>query len=331
MSDSPAGAIDWRDLTSFSDTYTCYSAAVATWIAWADPAWASVVNPGLWLTLTDAPGGLFGFSHFPGGLRAGLGLRRTGVDEPGGREAVEGVLDELTRSGRVIVAGDGFNLPWHVAFERRHVPHWFVLAAHPEGPVVVDPFAARNDLGRQEPRCESVEIDQQTRLLAALPDDDPVLRLREALALGDGAGAPDRRESEWYVLGDVGDWHEPVGASGPDAVSRLAAHFRDRGQEVGAYAQADDIWSIARHRAFLARYAEGLAHRHPDEALAAWVQGHAAPLAKKWSHLAPLMMQATLALGAGRTASASVPERLAELAERERVAAQTLPAILHSG
>ena len=50
------------------------------------------------------------------------------------------MLDESARSGRVIVAGDGFNLPWHVAHGRRHVPHWFVLAATGERPEVVDPF-----------------------------------------------------------------------------------------------------------------------------------------------------------------------------------------------
>ena len=83
------------------------------------------------------------------------------------------------------------------------------------------------------------------------------------------------------------------------------------------------IWSIARHRAFLARLAE----EHADhEEVADWVRGHVEPLAKRWSHMAPLIMQAALAVGAGRRPSPSVADTLDELADRETAAAAACPA-----
>ncbi len=314
------GAV-WEQLTSFSDTYTCYSAAVATWVACDQEDWRRVVNPGLWLTVSERPDQLFGFAHFPPGLRATLGLVRTGVDAPA-PEAVAGVLDELRRSGRVIVAGDGFRLPWHVAFERRHVPHWYVIVDAPQGLTLLDPFACRNELGVQEASRQVVSQDALAAIIAGLPGDDPVLALRESLALGDEAGVPDALPYQWFVQAPVGEPRAPAGAHGPDAVLLLASHFRAHRQDLSAYVQADDIWSIARHRAFLWRHAAARAEEHGDHVLAGWAEDHAAPLAKRWGHMAPLMMQATLALGAGRAASASVPDTLERLAELERSAAR---------
>jgi len=129
----------------------------------------------------------------------------------------------------------------------------------------------------------------------------------------------------WFIRAAPVDSRAPRGMHGPDAVLRLARHFREHGQRVEAYAQADDLWSIARHRAFLARYAQQVADRRDAGALAGWVSEHAAPLATKWGHIAPLLMQATLALGAGRSASASVPDTLELLAARERAAAEAFP------
>ncbi len=49
------------------------------------------------------------------------------------------------------------------------------------------------------------------------------------------------------------------------------------------------------------------------------------PLAKRWGHIAPLIMQATLALGAGREASGSLRDTLEDLAAREEAAARAFP------
>jgi len=313
----------WQDLVAFSGDFTCYSAAVATWVAWADPGWQRTVNPGLRLTITEPGHGLFGFAHFPPGLRAQLGLERSGSDDAD--EAIDGVRAEMARSGRVVITGDGFNLPWHVAHQRAHVPHWYVLTGPAEAPLMVDPFACRNELGVQLATCEPVDVGSLERLLLALPDESPVYRLREELALGDDAGPRDRRRYQWFVHGEIESCRTPSGTEGPAAVLRLASHFRARGQELEAYVQADDIWSIGRHRAFLSRRASAVSQQAGDANLATWVQEHAAPLAKRWGHIAPLVMQATYALRAGRAASASVAEVLEELAGREQAAAEAFP------
>ena len=324
MSEDVVSDAQWTRLTSFSDTFTCYSSALATWVAGEHERWERVVNPGLYLSVTEAGAGRFAFGHFPAGLRQTLGLSRTGADDPAA--AVEGVLAELGRSGRVIVAGDGYRLPWHVAFERRHVPHWFVIVGGPAGAAVVDPFACRNDLGVQSAHTALVEPERLAALLSALPHDDPVLMLRESLAFGDEARGPDTRGHQWFVRGEVGEWRAPAGAEGPQAILRLARHFAESAQLPQAYAQADDLWSIARHRAFLARYAREVAGRKGSQALAAWVSEHAEPLAKRWGHIAPLIMQATLALSAGRAASASVFDTLEALAGLELAAGEAFPA-----
>ena len=324
---SPARDRDqlWAELTSFSDTFTCYSSALATWLAAERVDWAEVVDPGLWLALIDEPGLLFGFSHFPPELRRTLGLVRTGAQDA--EAAVAGVRGEIDRSGRVIVAGDGYHLPWHVAHGRRHVPHCYVLLAAPGGAELLDPFACRNELGLQQSARRPIGAAELAPLLEGLPGDDPVLALRESLALGDVAGAPDGRAYQWFERGEAAPMPGAAGVEGPEAVLRLAAQFREHGQDPAAYAQSDDIWSIARHRAFLRLHAERTAAANGDEPLASWVQAHATPLARRWGHMAPLLMQATLTLASGRAATASVPDALEGLAELERAAAVALAPI----
>jgi hypothetical protein len=313
----------WERLTSFSDTFTCYSAAIATWTAASDARWPAVVNPGLCLTLTSRPDGIFGFAYFRPTLRAELDLERTGSDEPD--QAIDGVLRELSRTGRVIVAGDGFRLPWHVAYERRHAPHWYVLQEAREGFEVFDAFTARNDLGMQTVTRRPVSRAELPQLLMALPEDDTIFRLREVFAFGDEAAPLRWHRYQWFVHGGVDKGREPSGPAGPDAVRRLAAHFRDRGQELAAYGQADDIWSIARHRSFLCRVTEEAVLGSPETGLADWLDVHARPLATRWSHVAPLLLQATLSLESGRQASMSVADTLDELAEREAAARASFP------
>jgi hypothetical protein len=314
----------WDGLIVFSEAYTCYSAAVATWAAHDRGDWASVIDPGLALTVVNAGDGLFGFAHFQPRLRAELGLVRMAADGPG-PEAVEEVVAELHRSGRVIVAGDGFRLPWHVAHGKRHVPHWYVLTGTPDRLEVLDPFACRNELGAQEATRTSISRENLAELLVGLPGGDPVLELRERLALGDDCAPPGGGSRQWFVHGEVTDPRVPVGVEGPDGVLTLAEHFREHGQDPRAYSQADDIWSIGRHRAFLARHAADVAAQTEDGELGVWAQEHGETLAKRWSHMAPLLMQATLALVAGRAPSASVPDTLEDLAARELAAKQALP------
>lgn len=316
----------WASLTGYSEAYTCYSSALATWTAFERADWPRAVNTGLHLGLVDAGGGLFGFSHFPPRLLAEVGLVRRASDDAD--EAVAAILDELERSGRVIVAGDGFRLPWHVASGLQHVPHWFVLAGARSAPLVFDPFACRNELGRQEPVRERIAPQALATLALAHPEGDRVVELREAFALGDDARPIEGGRFRWLVRAAAAA-RIADGQVGADAVLRLAQHFREHGSELDAYRQADDIWSVARHRLFLARGAASA--RESDEDLHAWADDHAAPLAKRWSHIAPLLMQARLALGAGREPRSSVADTLEELAGLEASAAGAFPVARASG
>jgi hypothetical protein len=320
----------WRELTEFSDAFTCYSSAVASWSACERPDWPALLDAGFTLTLLDAGDGLFGFAHLSPQLRAELGLRRTGVPAPGA-EAVEGVLAELGRSGRVIVAGDGMRLPWHVAYGKRHVPHWYVLTGTPESLAVHDPFACRNELGSQAATRAPVVRERLETLLVGLPGDDPVFALRERLALGDDCALPQTGGCQWFVKAEPAECRAPQGVAGELALLELARSIRARAHDPHAYDQADDIWSIGRHRAFFVRRTAMLAARASDEALADWLTAHGEPLARRWSQMAPLLMQARLAVGAGRAPSGSVSDTLEELAERERAAAQAFPTAMTVG
>jgi hypothetical protein len=313
----------WPRLSWFSDTYTCYSSAIATWLAHDVADWPGRLNPGLWLTVSDRGDSLFGFGHFAPSLRAALGLERRGADDPG--EAIEAVAAELDRSGRAIVAGDGFRLPWHVAFERVHVPHWFVLARTAGETVVLDPFACRNELGLQEAARVPVSLDELSIFGRALPHGDPVLFLRESLALGGEDETHLDRAFQWFVPGTPGAPRDLDSIAGPDAILRLSRHFRERGQHLDAYRQADDLWSVGRHRAFLARFAAEVAEREADASLTEWIDTHVVSLVRRWGHIPPLLMQARLALQAGRPASESVAETLEDLARLERAAGEAYP------
>jgi hypothetical protein len=189
----------------------------------------------------------------------------------------------------------------------------------------VDPFACRNELGHQHATRYELQSGELRTIIGALAQDDPVFALREALALGDDLRPLTERRFRWFVLSQV---EEPVvhpAVVGADAVRRLAGHFRAEGQTLTAYRQVDDIWSIARHRTFLARRASEIATAADDAGLARWADEHASPLAQRWSHMAPLLMQATLAIEAGRPASSSVPDTLELLADLECAAAEALP------
>jgi hypothetical protein len=319
----------WHSLLACSNEFTCYSAAVATWSAAVEEDWGRKVNAGLWLALTEEPDGLFGFGYFRPETRAELGLVRQGADDSA--VAIDAVLGELARTGRVIIAGDGYRLPWHVAADRVNAPHWFVLLEGRDGLEVADPFACRNELGVQKPARRRVERDSLETLLEALPGDNPVHVLREVLALGDETRSAVGYRYQWLMAGEPAQWHPPDGARGPAALERLARHFRERGQDPAGYSQVDDIWSIARHRAFLTRRVADAAEHRPDADLASWVVEHAEPLVRRWNHIAPLLMQARLAISAGRPVSSSVPDTLEELAGREQEAAAAFPTELDAG
>jgi hypothetical protein len=318
--------LPWQALTARSDTYTCYSAALATWAAFDSAEWPATIDAGLYLAVVERSDLLFGFAHFPATLARDLGVVRRSADEVA--DAVAGVEDELAAAGRVIVAGDGFNLPWHVAHGSRHVPHWFVLARRRDGTcVVADPFTCRNELGVQQTALMPVAGSDLPTLLATIPPDDAVTALREAFALGADDGPLPPARFRWLVRGDPPEPRPPLGPEGPAAIARLAAHFREHTEDPAAYRQGDDLWSVARHRAFSAARLTTETAVGGSESLGRWCEEHARPIAARWGHVAPLLMQATLTLASGRVPTSSLADTLDELATREEQAAEALSAL----
>jgi hypothetical protein len=304
----------WDELVGFGETFTCYSSALAAWLAAGDEPWQAPLDGGLHLVLSEEPDALFGFSHFPTPLAARLGLARYGADDAADAQAA--IRAQLEQDGRVIVRGDGLHLPWHVACGRRSVPHWFTLVRGEDGPEVVDPFDCQTELGRQRATRHALAWDERAGVAQGLPGDDAVLALREAFALGDDARPLPAQRFGW--LAAAAGQHASAaahGLSGPAALRCLAQHFREHGEDPGAYRQADDLWSIARHRGFALRLAQA------DQADGDWVAEQLAPLVARWAHVAPLLMQARLGAQAGRAPSASLPDTLDELAAREQAAA----------
>src|SRR4051794_17767696 len=103
----------WEELVLDGEAFTCYSAALAAWVAVSGDGWREVLDAGLHLVVVEAEDGLFGFAHFPPDLGHRLGLVRRGAADTA--MALEGIRQELRGRGRVVVAGDGYHLPWHTA------------------------------------------------------------------------------------------------------------------------------------------------------------------------------------------------------------------------
>lgn len=302
----------WDELVACSELFTCYSSALSVWTAVDDPVWPATLRTGLHLVVSEEDDGLFGFSLLPPGLGPALGLARRGADDAD--TAVAAIAGELEARGRVVVTGDGFHLPWHVARGRRHVPHWFTIVAGPDGPELADPFDCRTELGWQRPARQPLALGELAEVAEGLPGDDRVLALREAFALGADDRPLAAHRFGWLAGGQPGAGAPVAGVAGPAALRRLARHFQQHGDRADAYRQADDLWSVARHRAFFAHQAAIAAE---DPASQQWVTEHLAPLAARWGHVAPLLMQARLGVQAGRAPSSSLPDVLLELADRE--------------
>lgn len=306
-------ADDWDELAGWGATFTCYSSALAAWLAAGGRPWQAPLDTALHLVLTEEDDDLFGFAHFPPGLAVALGLERRGSDDA--EEAVAAIRRELEAGTPVIVHGDGMHLPWHVAHGRRHVPHWFTLRPCPDGPELIDPFDCQTELGRQRPNRQFLGWDELPAILEGLPGGDAVLALREAFALGEDDRPLAHHRYGWHVAAPVaGERRPPQGLAGPDALRRLARHFREKGDQAWAYRQADDLWSVARHRSLAARRAAA------DSAGAILPGDEFAALAARWNHIAPLLMQARLGVQAGRAPSASLPDTLEQIAVLETVA-----------
>lgn len=219
------------------DLLSCYTASIAEYMTAAgiDPELA--IGTQAYLAIRPADGGICEFIQFHTPLRGdppthSLHLRRRHTADPA--EARDRITAEIARSGRAIVVGDTFNVPWQVAFRKAHAPHWFVAdsftgdvppaaangAAERAGAAhVTDRFEFVNDAGEQQPYGGWVSAGDIASLAAANPDPNPVYALRDLHAFADTGGTPDGTPDgdadvavtgyQWYELAGTPSAAEP--------------------------------------------------------------------------------------------------------------------------
>jgi len=323
-------------LGEWGEKLTCYTAALADWLAPEQRAWwRPLLAGGPTLRIEPAGDGLYKFAHHWRAPAPSLGLALSVAGS--WAEAGPALEDVAARHGKVVIAGDGFRLPWQRAWRRRHVPHWFVLRRLGDREWYVDdPLTLVNDLGRQEPAAVVLDPEQLPEACRALPPGSAVLSLREAAALG--------RDDP--VIGPAYRWLSPTGVGGDTrplataaehaghdpaaALRELAAAFASRGSDPAAYRQVDDLWQALRQRELAAaalaaeRAAQPCAADGPDPD--AWAEA-----AQAWRRLLLLLFHARLAAesgDAGDRAGAVVARALSQLADIEgSLADQRLPLV----
>ena len=301
-------------LTAWSEKLTCYTAALGEWLARERGAWWRPLVAGGPILSIRPHGGYLRFHHNPASPAATLGLElRTASSWP---EAEAGIEAELERAGRVVVAADGWALPWHPAYGRRHLSHW-LLAERRSGVLELhDPLELLSEHGNQKATRVVVRGGAESVFRAELDLTTPE-RLREAAALG--CDDPGDAASYRWLVADA-DPGPPAAAPDetPAAIASLADYFERHAGRPHAYEHLLDVWQAARQRALVVAALEAEAGRRPRRAKLPDV-GRWRAVAAEWAELLPFVMYAGM-LAAGGTTGASakaIVERLRKLATME--------------
>jgi hypothetical protein len=287
---SPAAA----ELSSWGDTFSCYTAALAVWLAGRqDRWWRPLLAGGPILAITPAADGLLRFEHHPRPLLETLRLTVRHADNWTAAHAAQ--RTELAEQGALIVCGDVYNLPWQRGHRRWHVPHWFTIIQHDRRWLIIDPLAMNTPAGPQRPSQVPVDPAQIALWSSAPPSYPPAHRLRELSMAGYGPPGPGARyrwlESAWAPRTGQRD---PGRLGGSAAVNALAARFRTARHDDPIHHQADDLWQALRQRELLIAAAEvdpGLVH---PAALDHWRRAVIG-----WRRIPPALMHARLRGQAG--------------------------------
>jgi hypothetical protein len=294
----------YRLPAGWSQRFTCYTAALAGWLASRRTDWWRPLltgGPFLGVRSISAPANAarWRFDHSPTPWVRALNLSVYGCDD-WTQARVE--LDRHRARGSVIIAGDVYRLPWQRGHRRRHAPHWFVLSGYPEPSEVDDSLAMTTEDGPQEPYRGPVDDAALHGWARALPAGNPVHDLRELSVLGDAPAHLGRRY-RWLA-------EEPQGAGraiacggetdgerleGPDACHAIADDLAERGADPEAYLQSDDLWQAARQREFAAAAAAA----DPGLLSAAGLTHWCAAL-EVWRQIPALLLRARLAASEGR-------------------------------
>jgi hypothetical protein len=351
--------------TTRGDLLSCYTASIAEYMAGAGIEPELPIGTQAYLAVRRSGTGICEFVQFHTPLRGdapthSLHLRRRHTTDPA--EARARIAAEVARSGRAIVVGDTFNVPWQVAHQKSHAPHWFVADGLDDGTAVhvTDRFEFVNDAGEQRPYDGWIGLDQIASLATANPDPNPVYVMRDRYAFADAedpagiatggyqwyeldgephATKPDARSAlarlaATHAAGRAGTSPRTGGddgwIAGPDAAGLLAEHIEAGIGEPVTYDNSDDIWVTARNRQLFAETLTSLGRRWglpPLAELGAWAE---AEVAKPWAAIPQLMQYNQRSLARGRTPRPLIVEQLRAAATAERALYERLGEILDS-
>ncbi|WP_213451335.1 hypothetical protein [Rhizomonospora bruguierae] len=279
------------DLSGWSRTFSCYTAALAAWLAVRQERWWRPLLVGTpTLAIRPVPGGLVRFEHHPRPPLETLGLTVRYTDDWSAARA--GYRNELAARGAVVICGDTYRLPWQRGYQRWHSPHWFTLLRHEDGWTVDDPIWMHTEAGPQAPHRAPVAVDELARWGIGPAEYQPAQRLRELSIVGSEPPGIGRRY-RWLVAGEAAPVPdpEPCALTGRAAVRALADMCRHSGPEVLVAQQADDLWQALRQRELLLAAGEVDPDLVPPAIRKHWQA--AIPL---WRRIPPVLMDARLCM-----------------------------------
>ncbi|WP_051854748.1 hypothetical protein [Streptomyces sp. NRRL B-1347] len=285
--DRPRATAPPPALAPWSEALTCYSAALAAWLAVRERHWWRPLLAGGPVLGVSAADDLFLFQHHARPLLPDLGLVVRWSDR--WRMALDAQREQLARHGAVVVCGDARRLPWQRAHGQRHGPHWFTLLHSPDGIVVEDALGMTTESGQQRPHRVPVDAVRLEEWSRALPGaGDPVHWLRERSIAGTswvGRGARYR----WLEVGTPPPTDVPLRPlTGAAAVHALAERVRADGARA-LHRQADDLWQALRQRELLLAAA-----RQDGELLDEAARTHWERATGLWRRLPRIMLRSRL-------------------------------------
>lgn len=237
--------------------------------------------------------------------------------------AYKRILEEMQNQKHIIIAGDAYNLPWHINYNRKHVIHWFVIEEINEAQQKVricDPFELVDIHGTQVPFDGWVPLPSLVDLAKVFSNPPQPYLSRDLHAFGTEEHFPmeDYRGYQWfeavtevkqqniprtYLLQELVDTHlHMTGAAqredlvhdgwllGLEAVANLPVLFRKHLTKPDLYEMRDDIWGAGRHRQIFAHALRRTARDTGQlrlEALANWCDETLVPL---WASIPRIML-----------------------------------------
>lgn len=292
------------DLNRWADTFSCYTAPLAVWLATQREDWWRPLLAGTpTLAIEQMKGGLVRFGHHPQPLLRSLQLEVSSATDT--TQARSLLTAEIAEKKAVVICGDSFELPWQLGYRRWHTPHWFTVVSVDGHLFIDDPLRMHTTLGLQQPHQQPVTLEELLAWARGTKEYTPTQWLRETSLVGSnehGIGSPYRwlRHAESPLRDNFLKWD----ATGAAALRALAEDVRGEGAENLVTHHGEDLWQALRQREMLILAGEREPESVPTRVLKHWQNA-----ITMWRRIPPLLMEARMCLDEG------IPVRAARLAD----------------